>query len=631
MIEGLDENPAHLSTPVYVMVESISEMKSQVCEKDEPVQQGVSQISSIVDAVRSTEVHVTNPGLILVTSSDTAESPSTTQVQEDSLKVDKTVSNYRNEDLIVDQSCLNCNREGSQFVKVGSVGCALEDLNSDDLEAYPDKTTYGKSAKTNKATAINDLIHFSSTIDAIGNHVEENKLDYYFLDQEHHHGLSCDILPETQVVDAAGSSTANPAAGTVLCQETATVNGAHDTVHEVKDDHTIGVKDHSQEYAGTESEGKQHFQADFGMYELVVNQLGTAVSSKRMDINTSHPDDSSKLYPEQPKNQDEDSQERIEHGSCVDPLVLKTEQQIGSLREDLKLIRVSGVGLCQSNTHSFIPDDHVSSSSMSLENCSTNFIQGDTSIIQSHSVQEGIDDTIPKRNFNASVLAMDASVDSISQTDSVEGFWGSVSDGIVPSMRDASDTPLISIEAAPNINILTSKEHCTNGTYLFDAPSFMTLVEPSKDAHRVPASEFQSRQEPQCQDYPTKSGWFPSLTNVVNESQGRKKNEEIIAKVVNWSSGKARTPLGHLLVEANLESKRPSLSLAAQKYATRKPNELQALQDNGFQGKTTTKLLTSPATTEVIDKEWNSPARLPVAKRGKRKIWVPFVCCSWVK
>ena len=68
-----------------------------------------------------------------------------------------------------------------------------------------------------------------------------------------------------------------------------------------------------------------------------------------------------------------------------------------------------------------------------------------------------------------------------------------------------------------------------------EAPSFMTLVEPTNG---------QSTTE--------QAGWFPSKAHGPNESQGRKKNEEIIAKVTNWGdhhNQQQRTPLKSLLGE----------------------------------------------------------------------------------
>lgn len=210
----------------------------------------------------------------------------------------------------------------------------------------------------------------------------------------------------------------------------------------------------------------------------------------------------------------------------------------------------------------------------------------------------------------------------------------------VPSTGDGTEAPtLLSAEAAPNISsqtsmassdaILkkgsTSKEHRADSTELFEAPSFMTLVEPVKDANRQRASpELHSSQKPQSPNSPSQAGWFPSLANVVNDSQGRKKNKEIIAKVVNWSSGKTHTSLSRLLIEANLESKHKSL--IAQERAALITRKGEVSKDIRPLGQTTTKNSTAKG---VTNKEYNSPqARSPITKRERRKIWVPFMCCS---
>ncbi|KAJ0014735.1 hypothetical protein Pint_20863 [Pistacia integerrima] len=136
-----------------------------------------------------------------------------------------------------------------------------------------------------------------------------------------------------------------------------------------------------------------------------------------------------------------------------------------------------------------------------------------------------------------------------------------------------SDTPaVVDSETLPSTDNPASKEaeetnskkpegvterQLSEKSDVFEAPSFMTLVEPGGGVHhKGSASAIQITQNPQQQKVlSSEAGWFPSLTNVVNESQGRKKNEEIIAKVTNWSAGKQHTPLKNLLSEANLETK----------------------------------------------------------------------------
>ncbi|RWR87162.1 zinc finger protein [Cinnamomum micranthum f. kanehirae] len=247
--------------------------------------------------------------------------------------------------------------------------------------------------------------------------------------------------------------------------------------------------------------------------------------------------------------------------------------------------------------------------------------------------------TILKKDASASVLIVDASVDSLSQTDSVEGTWGSVSDGMVPSIRDASDAmPILQTETLSDINIQAPKEvsvtnsmkqNPADNTDVFEPPSFMTLVEPTRGDNICQSSaEIQSGHNLQPSST-SQIGWFPSLTNVVNESQGRKKNEEIIAKVVNWSPGKPHTPLRNLLVDANHEGKHMA-STPAQDHRTLKSHEGPVPEVDGVPAKTALEVSTVPTAKETTNTEWNSPARLPVIKREKRKVrgyLAPFVCC----
>lgn len=177
---------------------------------------------------------------------------------------------------------------------------------------------------------------------------------------------------------------------------------------------------------------------------------------------------------------------------------------------------------------------------------------------------------------------------------------------------------------------------------VFEAPSFMTLVEPGGGVHhKGSASAIQTAQNPQQQKVPSsQAGWFPSLTDVVNESQGRKKNEEIIAKVTNWSAGKQHTPLKNLLSGANLETRPKSPNPRENKTPAVQKDEM-TTKDNGPLAPTVSSILnsgvptTEPAKMET-GKEYNSPARYPAdIKREKRKVkgrpyWIQFMCCSSV-
>ncbi|WCJ27537.1 Pentatricopeptide repeat (PPR) superfamily protein [Euphorbia peplus] len=252
--------------------------------------------------------------------------------------------------------------------------------------------------------------------------------------------------------------------------------------------------------------------------------------------------------------------------------------------------------------------------------------------------------------------ATDLSVDSGSQTDSLEGHWGSVS--VISTQSDMQATidtePLThgtKASAAEKSDLempKTSMEGAqqTGKSDIFEPPSFMTLVEP-RDEDKAAAADDEIRTGQNVQQpKDAQAGWFPSLTNVVNESQGRKKNEEIIAKVTNWSTPKQHAPLKNLLSEANTENK--------SKLSNPKENQLEEVQkdeaqqtvisarDNSVSAATLKPTATpemgiaEPFKKDETGKEWNSPARYPAdIKREKRKekgrpYWAQFMCCSSV-
>lgn len=182
----------------------------------------------------------------------------------------------------------------------------------------------------------------------------------------------------------------------------------------------------------------------------------------------------------------------------------------------------------------------------------------------------------------------------------------------------------------------SGREH-PDKSEMFEPPSFMTLVESGGGRdEKATDSEIQTVQNPQqSNSSPLQAGWFPSLTHVVNESQGRKKNEEIIAKVTNWSTGKQHTPLKNLLNEASLERKPRS--------PTPKENQKgdKAAKDSVPVAKTGNSILDplSPASkiaSQEAGKEWDSPARylsdinMEKRKEKRKPYWVQFVCCSSV-
>ncbi|CAI9117525.1 OLC1v1018926C2 [Oldenlandia corymbosa var. corymbosa] len=249
---------------------------------------------------------------------------------------------------------------------------------------------------------------------------------------------------------------------------------------------------------------------------------------------------------------------------------------------------------------------------------------------------------------NSSVSAVDDPIVSSSRTESLEGNWGSVSvlstqsDGTTVTDADALSTaaqaPEKSADASSNQQTATDTYH-NDKLDVYEPPSFLSLVDSqSKLNNTVAAPETKTlpKTEPSSSEA-AQAGWIPSLTNVTNESEGRKKNEELIAKVTNWSSGKQHSPLKNLLNEAQAETK---LKTAPEKQLSLKaPADETASRNNGAGVTTVSSIMGSEtpvhdASKREMEKEWNSPARYPTEiKKEKKKskpYWVPFVCCSSV-
>ncbi|KAL2647541.1 hypothetical protein AAZV13_05G124300 [Glycine max] len=244
---------------------------------------------------------------------------------------------------------------------------------------------------------------------------------------------------------------------------------------------------------------------------------------------------------------------------------------------------------------------------------------------------------------------VDASVESGSRCDSLEGIWGSVSvlsiQSDAPAVIDAETLPstglLASTEAGKsnfNDSKATPDRQQSGKSEMFEAPSFMTLVDPGQVSPKANASEVQKGQNTQQPDSTSQAAWFPTLTQVVNESQGRKKNEEIIAKVTNWSTSKEHTPLKSLLGEAAHSSK-PRSPKMEEKSVSQKSGKVPEKNGSGL---TTVNSILGPESPVAqvvkgeVAKEWNSPARYPAdIKREKRKVksrpyWIQLVCCTSV-
>ncbi|GMH08056.1 hypothetical protein Nepgr_009896 [Nepenthes gracilis] len=227
------------------------------------------------------------------------------------------------------------------------------------------------------------------------------------------------------------------------------------------------------------------------------------------------------------------------------------------------------------------------------------------------------------------VSANDVLRDSSSQTGSLESNWKSVS-GATGAEAVASNNFLASLKIEGNLKAKTAAEFQQSDEFdVFEAPSFMTLVEPKVgDDQEEDASQNQTSQNPKNEgSVPLKAGWFPSLTPVANDSLGRKRNEEIIAKVSNWNTGKQQhAPLKRLLREANNDIiPKPTNPKEKLPHVYRKDES--SITNNGSTPKMEEGNWSSKEPTARVAKGeeehewWNSPARFPAnIKREKGKV-----------
>ncbi|KAK4404128.1 hypothetical protein Sango_0781400, partial [Sesamum angolense] len=222
------------------------------------------------------------------------------------------------------------------------------------------------------------------------------------------------------------------------------------------------------------------------------------------------------------------------------------------------------------------------------------------------------DDKLAKQED--AVSAVDLSGSSSSRCDSLEGNCGSISALSSQSNVAVAETNSQSLDTLENNshkhNTATEEAH-PDKSDVFEPPSFMTLVQSGGEGVQVSAaSEIETVQNNQkLKSDALQAGWFPSLTNVVNESEGRKKNEEVIAKVTNWSPVKQHGPLKSLLNEVKSPNTKQVPS-ANEKDET-EPKDRGAVV-------TTVTSVTGPDTNKDME-EWNSPARYPIEVKKEKK------------
>ncbi|KAK6914377.1 hypothetical protein RJ641_021698 [Dillenia turbinata] len=279
-------------------------------------------------------------------------------------------------------------------------------------------------------------------------------------------------------------------------------------------------------------------------------------------------------------------------------------------------------------------EESSNQNSMAVENNQAKEFGGGRAGVSSLS---GNEETENRQQVGASPI--DVLVDSSSQSDILEGNWGLVS---APATQSDA-LAIVDAEVLPSTGSQVSAEakkgdlrkprnalgaHEPDKLDMFEPPSFMTLVELlDRPVQKATSSEIRTSTKQQSSPVSSQAGWFPSLTNITNESPGRKKNEEIIAKVTNYSPGKQLTTLKSFLDESNNDPK-PKSSKSREPPAHVALNYENSSKDNGA----SSKMVNPVAGSAQPAKYWNSPARYPTEDRKAKSkpYWASFVCCSSV-
>ncbi|KAE9610474.1 hypothetical protein Lalb_Chr07g0186981 [Lupinus albus] len=168
-------------------------------------------------------------------------------------------------------------------------------------------------------------------------------------------------------------------------------------------------------------------------------------------------------------------------------------------------------------------------------------------------------------------------------------------------------------------------------------PSFTTQVEPGH-MFNPKAADYEAKKGSNLQQLVSTLQAGSTLTQVINESPGRKKDEEIIVKVINPGTGKVHRPLKSLLEEA-ANSDKANYSTFGGHSSNQEYGKFPEYSSSGL--KTVNSILgpeshAAQAAKGETEIEWNSPTRFPKEiekEKGKVKsksFWIQLVCCSSV-
>ncbi|KAJ0806762.1 putative transcription factor C2H2 family [Helianthus annuus] len=273
----------------------------------------------------------------------------------------------------------------------------------------------------------------------------------------------------------------------------------------------------------------------------------------------------------------------------------------------------------QSNEHVVEKPDSVSTEKEDLgapeleKRTQENIVEEPDSVLtETCSNGEVIEQTV----VNDRNLVADVSAETVTLKDSSDTSVNNSKDAsVVKEVLSTASIDAETIQSTEKPKVNSEKSNAANSD-VYEPPSFMTLVEPepeSKD-NKCDSSEVQdSQQQPNSEA--SQAGWFPTLTEVNHESEGRKKNEEAMAKVTNSSSGKQSTPLKNLLGEARSPSGKQPDPVVQKDEAVKKDE--------------------ATVNHSVNDDVSSPPKLIEDGKKGRKKVkgissWVPFACCSSV-
>lgn len=259
----------------------------------------------------------------------------------------------------------------------------------------------------------------------------------------------------------------------------------------------------------------------------------------------------------------------------------------------------NGIEARQNIVDSLVADDSKDSGNVGISDSSEEVVldKAEESCDASWVVSEGVVDEGDGKLINSKHFGVDASIDSSSRN-SVEGNWGSV------SVLSTASIDAENAHSSVKSEMLVDKSHLAKSD-VFESSS---LVKPKEEIVDHEASEINAVTVQNSQP-------LKSEVNISNETEGRKRNEEAIAKVTNWSTGEGTTTLKNLVSEVKTSNPTQLSTMIQIDEAADKASE--------------------PGKSILVNQESSPPKYIGEGKKLRKKSkgrpsWLPFGCCSSV-